>query len=448
MIDLRGKVNSESNNSEFRPPRVRVVGMGGAGIAAVDQIVLRGHEELDLLVVDTDEQPLLASVAEHRLLCGELQVHGLGCRGDADRARLVSEEDFELLNKTIEGCDYLLIAVGLGGGSGGGMLPTLLRLAQQERIQVVVLASLPFECEGPICQAQALRQLDEIRSISDCVMVCSLERMLLTGAVKERFRLGYEIMHECFARSIIALAKLIAQPGLLPLSFADVRSLFGRLQGIGVPENCWIGYTEGLLDLKNEELIEDLLAAPLMTGDDVWRQADRALVSIEGGRELSILEVQELMQQLQSRLPRPLPLAVSAHFSNQSEGKVKVTMLLARTLDSDKPIHSTPLITQPVVPVELPVKAPEIEVMEVLKEVQTQSRKKSVRSASEPVLAVKEMVMDEGTEPFFKNSRSKQEELPLEAPSRGRFEKSSETIYKGENLDTPTFRRRRVAIRL
>jgi cell division protein FtsZ len=495
MIDLRGK-HDELTGGANPQLRFRVLGLGRAGIAILDRLVLSGFEHLDMVAVDTDEQTLMSTVLQRRLLLGEKISGGLGCFGDPQRAYEIAQAEEESLQRILEGCDYLLIAAGLGGGTGGGLLPKILEMAQAERIQSIVFGTLPYDCEGEHRSHVALEQLKQARSAADCVLTTSYERLTPFFTQEAGYRKGFEWMQETESKALYSILMLLEQPGLFPLSFADLRSLYGRLQGYETSENCLIGYAEGELNIENESLLDDLLEGPLLAGEDVWKEMDRALLSVSGGKELSVLEIQEVMRQLQNRFARPLPVAVSAHFEGPQDGKIRLTLMLAKTTESHQPKvirQSKPLVApslvpvaetferssfpsavdsemEPVVYLEAPEMmsdlqeerkveqeiTPEMEVVETLREVAsrnivpTMEIEASAEPESEPEFAFEMATVGEGGSKSrkTKSKKVKQEELPLEAPNRGRFEKASETFWKGENLDQPTFKRRRLYIRL
>ena len=471
MIDLRGK-HDKDNNKMNAKARFRVLGLGRAGISVLDRLVLGGLDHLDMVALDTDEQTLLTTVLQRRLLLGEKIAGGLGCWGDAQRGYEIAQAEQESLKLILNDCDYLLISVGFGGGTGGGILPKILEMAQAERVQTVVFGTLPYACEGETRVALSLEQLHQARNFADCVLTSSHERLTPYFTREANHRKGYEWMHQIESKVIYSILMILEQPGLFPLSFADLRSLYGRLQGSLNSENCLIGYAEGTLGVENEALLDDLLEGPLLAGEDVWREMDHALLSVSGGKELSVLEIQEIMSQIQNRFARPLPVAVSAHFEGPQDGKIRLTLMLAKTIETESPVlvqERKPSISipekceialtpredfEPVIILEMPEQFDEVTTF--VPSPQRQAQADTIESIS---------VAEELTTPDFafqmggvpedagknrksKSKKVKQEELSLETPNRGRFEKASETFWKGENLDQPTFKRRSLYVRL
>lgn len=474
MIDLRGK-HEKHMSGETSRPRFRVLGLGRAGISVLDRLVLGGLDHLDMVALDTDEQTLLSTVLQRRLLLGEKIAGGLGCWGDAERGYEIAEVEKESLKLILDGCDYLLITVGFGGGTGGGVLPKILEMAQAERVQTVVFGTLPYQCEGETRVTLSLEQVNQARNFADCVLTTSHERLTPYFTREANHRKGYEWMHQIESKVLYSILMLLEQPGLFPLSFADLRSLYGRLQGSQSSENCLMGYAEGVLGLDNEALLDDLLEGPLLAAEEVWREMDHALLSVSGGKELSVLEIQEIMRQIQNRFGRPIPVAVSAQFEGPQDGKIRLTLMLAKTIESEQPREikeSKPILPlfnereiqpiqsnasadfEPVIILEMPEQfdvAPEpVETVEVPLRAELNESALFSETITTPELSFE---MSEFPERETKGKRAKakkvkQEELSLEAPNRGRFEKASETFWKGENLDQPTFKRRALYVRL
>ncbi len=471
MIDLRGKHEKQMSGVTSKP-RFRVLGLGRAGISILDRLVLGGLEHLDMVALDTDEQTLLSTVLQRRLLLGEKIAGGLGCWGDAQRGYEIAQVEQDSLRLILDGCDYLLIAVGFGGGTGGGVLPKILEMAQAERVQTVVFGTLPYACEGEGRTTLALEQLHQARNFADCVLTSSHERLTPFFTREANHRKGYEWMHQIESKVIYSILMLLEQPGLFPLSFADLRSLYGRLQGSQTSENCLIGYAEGTLGVDNEALLDDLLEGPLLAGEDVWREMDHALLSVSGGKELSVLEIQEIMRQIQNRFGRPIPVAVSAHFEGPQDGKIRLTLMLAKTIEveisepvkerkSSLPVSvkqdlslSARVDFEPVIILEMPEQFDSTPVLVPTTPVTQRSEageRVPVLEESAPAEFAFEMGEASGVTAKSKKSKSKkvkQAELSLEVPNRGRFEKASETFWKGENLDQPTFKRRSLYVRL
>jgi hypothetical protein len=287
-----------------------------------------------------------------------------------------------------------------------------------------------------------------------------------------------------------------------------VRSLYGRYAGSEVLENCWAGHVEGDIHDRAEDLVARLMACPLIADEAIWKQVDHAIVAVSGTRHLGLSDVQEMVTAFKDKMPIDIPIATSASLDEQSHDKVRMTVLLATTAPArlsapeivaaaeqavsnkkprpvadTKPLPKLKSKPQPALEPEIeaePELQPEApaEPLPPVAPVFKVPRKKAPPKPTAPPVPVAQVpatieshpVSDEellppsaveleppvtasapGAVPPVKATRrhlARQEEMSFEAPPRGRFEKTHETMYRGENLDQPTFRRRGLKIRV
>ncbi len=449
------------------PDRVRIVGLGQTGVAVCDQIVLHGRAPHDLWVFDSDQQTIEGSIVPNRHLLGRNLVHGLGSNGDIELAREIVALEENRLSHATHGCDFLILILGLAGCTGLALSEYLIEEGRKSGARVIVIGVQPFAFEGWARREKAVSAIAQLRAEADSVLVLSHDRLTEDPITAKNVRHGFHLMHQLMAQMTQALTQIVCKRGLVQLSFADVRSLYGRYAGAEVLENCWAAHVEGDIHDRPEELIERLLASPFINDDSIWKNIDHAIVAVSGTRDLGLSDVQELVGLLKDRLPTNLPLVASANLEEEDHDKVRLTVLLARTapvpakvieervVEKIKARKPAPAKIAPPVATEPVAKAP----VTAKKIPQPDSAPPKPKPA--PVLAAQPalpagvyqvpagIVPDE--EPQAAGSGrfiAKQEEMQFEGPTRGRFEKTHETIYNGENLDQPTFRRRRLVIRL
>lgn len=443
--------------------RLRVIGLGQAGIGALDQIVMYGLDQYDLLVVDTDQQTLEGSVVKQRMLLGETITRGMGCSGDHELGAEVAAASEEELREATSDCDYLILTLSFGGATAGMLAPQLIKAATKQNVKTIVIGTMPFAFESRRRQANAMRTVAQLRRCADSVMVFASDRFSTLPEVNGNIRQGFHFINQLTARSIESLAQVLSKKGLIQLSFADVRSLYGCLANTSLTENCWAGWAEIDNTQKLTELIDNVLDSPLL-GKEAWEQADRAIVSISGGTKMSLVQVQKVLNELQTRLPDNFPVAASATMEENCKGTLRMTVLLAKTKVPEGTVEEIESTKSPEV-------LPDTVALPNLAELQshaaaneeldnaTDEAESEIPDLSEAELELNhsqrhQLDQGNGSElPIPRHGRTKkyiarQEELPFEAGHRGRFEKSIETIYEGENLDQPTFRRQKLAIRL
>jgi hypothetical protein len=291
-------------------------------------------------------------------------------------------------------------------------------------------------------------------------------------------------MHQLMAQMAQALAQIVCKRGLIQLSFADVRSLYARYADAEVLENCWAAHVEGDTHDGAEYLVQRLLGSPILNDESVWRLADHAIVAVSGARDLGLSDVQELVGTLKDNLPVNIPIATSASLDDDDHEKVRMTVFLAATAPAPaetgdtrgseprpakkpKPMAETTLLTGIKGSLKSPeessskamaatkkIAPPTPAALKKAKPPQAPPPKPAeispLRKEEEmPVEALAETAPVSSTEtPAQRKHIAKQEEMQFESAPRGRFEKTHETMYRGENLDQPTFRRRGVVIKL
>jgi len=461
------------------PDRVRILGLGQAGTAVCDQIVLHGRGTHDLWVFDSDQMTIESSVVPNRVLLGRSLVHGLGCSGDIELAReIVAIEEAQLAPVT-KGCDFLILVLGLAGSTGVALAERLIELGRESGAKVIVVGVQPFAFEGTSRREKAVFAIGDLRAEADSVLVLSNDRLSNHPETLKNIRNGFHLMNQQMAKTAQALAQIVCKRGLIQLSFADVRSLYGRYTGSEVLENCWVAHVEGNINDCTDELIDELLEGPLLREESIWKQIDHAVVAVSGTRNLGLSEVQELVCALKDRLPVNIPIATSASLDDESHDQVRLSVLLAMTAPvlvperttaenganakKSRPVTETarmpsvpakvkpqsvepPIATQKTTrmprakPAHVPVPVPAAEAQ---KPIMPEEAPPPVKAITAPLPAPAEIAGLRGSRRFV----AKQEEMQFESPTRGRFEKTHETMYRGENLDQPTFRRRGLKIR-
>jgi cell division protein FtsZ len=447
------------------PDRVRVIGLGHTGVSACDQLVLRGQPLQDLWAFDSDQQTIEASIVPNRYLLGRNLVHGLGANGDIELAREIVALEENRLSHVAHGCDFLILILGLAGSTGLALAEYLTEEARKSGARVIVVGVQPFAFEGWSRHEKAVKAIEELRREADSVLVLSHDRLTEEDSTVKNVRHGFHLMHQIMAQTTQALAQIVCKRGLVQLSFADVRSLYGRYAGTETLENCWVAHVEGDIHDRTEELIQRLMEGPLVGDESIWKSVDHAVVTISGTRSLGLSDVQEIVGVLKDRLPSNLPLAASACTDDAENEKLRITLLLART--APVPATSGKEIPAPKsIPVESPPARPAAGKSAAVPEPVAAAPKKTAAKKPRPTPAAKpkpiplrvEEILPPEEEQAEEISEAapgaptrfiaKQEEMQFEGPPRGRFEKTHETIHNGENLDLPTFRRRRLEIRL
>jgi cell division protein FtsZ len=477
MIEFTPDGPFSEKADQLFPGRVRVIGLGQTGAAVCDQLVLHGRPAQDLWVFDSDQLTIEGSVVPNRHLLGHSLVHGLGCSGDVVLAREIVAQDEAKFLPVSRGCDFLVLLLGLGGATGVALAERLIELGHEAGAKVIVIGVQPFAFEGIARRERAIQAIAEMRRNADSVLVLAHDRIADSPVAVKNIRHGFHVMHQLLAETTQALSQIVCKRGLIQLSFADVRSLYGRYAGSEVLENCWAAHVNGDIHDRPEDLVAQLFACPLLADESIWKHVDHAIVAISGTRDLGLSDVQEMVGAFKDRLSVDIPIATSASLDEESHDKVRMTVLLAMTAPARLSVPEiVAAVEKPAekkerpVPKTVPLPEVKIDVEPPVKKVSIKKKISPKPTAPPAPVTVENLTINEEelmpaadmeieppiTEPVSippapRSTRrylAKQEEMSFEGPPRGRFEKTHETMYRGENLDQPTFRRRGLKIQL
>jgi cell division protein FtsZ len=266
-------------------PVLRVIGVGGAGVNAVNRMIEAGVQGVQFIAVNTDLQSLHQSSADITLHIGSEVTRGLGSGSDPDLGRRAALESADQIKSLLKGADMVFIAAGAGGGTGTGAAPVVARIARELGALTVGIVTKPFSFEGSRRGEQAERGIEELASEVDTLIVIPNSRLLSVldkrVSMVDAFRMADDVLRQ----GVQGISDLITLPGLINLDFADVRTIMSEagtaLLGIGM----------GVGDQRAIDAAERAVASPLL--ETSVEGARSILLSITGGRDLSLWEVNE-----------------------------------------------------------------------------------------------------------------------------------------------------------
>jgi cell division protein FtsZ len=415
--------------------RIKVCGVGGAGCNAASFIAQDKLEHIEFLLLNTDAQALAASPLPDKLVLGQKRARGLGTGGDPEMGRAAAEDDAPRLRAFCEGADIIFILTGLGGGTGTGAAPVLARLARESGALVLALATLPFDFEGGRRQRQAVAGLHHLKAAADAVICLPNQKLFKLLDENTSFLETFKISNSLMAEGLRGIWRLLTQTGLINIDFADLCSV---TRGRHVASSFATAEAGG--ERRGEQVIEKLLSHPLLDGGQVLNESDAVLVSLVGGPDLTMSEVNKVMEPLQRQCENA-HLIFGAAIDDTFTGQLSVTLIASR--------HSaTQTAPPPTAAAAAPVAEPNPTV-----DMQFLDPAPPPRPASRFVAPAPEMSNEKKEQMYTRqtgHSRRKrsrmQKELPLEIVFKGRFDKSEPTIRHGEDLDLPTYIRRGVAL--
>ncbi len=300
-------------------PRISVLGVGGGGCNIVSWMK-KGIVGARILALNSDAQHLSITKADERILLGYKTTGGLGCGGFPEQGLLAAEESAIDIERAIDDSDLVIITTTLGGGTGTGAAPVVAKIARGLGSLTVGVVTIPFEVEGTRLD-KAKDGLKKLLEICDSVIVIdnnSLRKVVGCLPIKEAFG----VANDSIVAFIKNLSETLAAPGLMNLDFADVRAI---MKDAGV---CAIGFGEGSGDTKVEDAVEKALDTQLLDIGDI-REAEGALVQIEGGEDMTLEDVNRAGELVLERVSPSAKVAWGATVDSEMEGKLRATVVLA-----------------------------------------------------------------------------------------------------------------------
>ena len=434
------------------PLTLKVLGVGGAGCNVVEHMARSYFPGVSFYALNTDLRALAGCSTALSNPVGSKRTRGLGAGGDPEIGRAAAEDDAEQLRVLCAGIDVIVIVAGLGGGTGTGASPVVARIAKESGALVLAIATLPFECEGTRRQRQAQSGLAALKAAADAVICLPNERVLKLIDENTSLVETFKITNDLLTQGVRAVWRLLTRTGIINVDFADLCSVVrGRHS-----ESCF-ATVEARGENRTRDAVEKLLQSPFLDGGAVLDGAESVLVSLAGGPELTMAEVNRVMAGI-NRACDGAHIIMGATVEEEFADKLSVTIIATRGRQStpggvaDSPstegaVDSDPSVTPDVPVVDNGSAGLRDQFLSPAPEPRTVSRYVAPPPSLTPEQTEQALVQQNGGKPPRKiRSRMRQGILPLEIISKGRFEKSEPTVYQGEDLDVPTYIRRGVAL--
>ena len=302
---------------------IRFLAVGTAGARILDGLRSRSSSPLDCAHADTSPESLRLSPIERKITLGQSVTHGLGAGGDPDIGRLSAEADLASIREFAGGARLVFVVTGLGGGTGSGAAPVIARAARESGALVLVIATTPFEIEGRRVQ-YAVESLERLRSAADAVLAISNQRVRRMHDDRTHPHELYQFANELLAQTLQGLWRLLDSPGLIPIEFAHIERLLR-----GRHAESAFAAVRATGENRAHAAAEQLLTHPFLDTGAALASAREVLVSVAGGDDLQIGEVERLVETLQSRCPTA-GFIVGASIDRSLTGHLHVTAITTR----------------------------------------------------------------------------------------------------------------------
>jgi len=471
MIQLNKNYSLPDSLVESVP--VKIISVGGAGLNALDRIVLDGLEKASVVAINTDVQSLSSSVASHKVQLGRTRTRGLGTGGDPELGYEAAVESSDEIREALTDARMVFICTGLGGGTGSGAAPYVAQLAREAGALVIAFVTLPFTFEGKRRTVQAQEALGRFYDLAHAVICFENDRMGDLVSPQSGIHQAFAMADTTISQSIRSIVNLIQRPGLVRIGFDDLLAALRTRNG-----RCLFGYGESDSDNRAHDALTQALRNPLMDRGRMLADAANVLVHVAGGPGMTLSEVEVLMQELGRHVNEQTQILFGAVVDGRLGDRITVTVISSLAADEDlvTQVAAAGTVSAPVAPPnreqhEHP--APQIHIVETepataepafpLENVSFEEPEAAEQTSAAEFVSIepetpihappvvhaptKTSPPPEEKLPAEKSAQAKQEILQFEPVTRGRFEKSEPTIVEGEDLDVPTYLRKNIKVK-
>ena len=323
-------------------PRITVIGVGGAGGNAVNNMITAGLEGVDFVVANTDAQALVNSKADRRIQIGAQLTEGLGAGSDPEVGRAAAEEAMAEIVDQIQGAHMAFVTAGMGGGTGTGAAAVIARACREQGILTIGVVTKPFEFEGPRRMRSADTGINALSKEVDTLIIIPNQNLFRVANEQTGFVEAFAIADEVLHSGVASVTDLMTKPGLINLDFADVRMVMNEMG------KAMMGTGEADGPNRALEAAEAAIANPLLE-DDSMQGASGVLINITGGQDMTLYEVDEAANRIKREVATDANIIIGAIYDDALAGVIRVSVV-ATGIDADETVQRGPR----VVPMERP----------------------------------------------------------------------------------------------
>ena len=301
-------------------PRITVFGVGGAGGNAVNNMITAGLQGVDFVVANTDAQALTSSKAERVIQMGVQVTEGLGAGSQPEVGRAAAEEVIDEIRDHLSGAHMVFVTAGMGGGTGTGASPVIARLAKEMGILTVGVVTKPFHFEGVRRMKYAEQGIAELQKCVDTQIIIPNQNLFRVANEKTTFADAFALADQVLYSGVACITDLMVKEGLINLDFADVRAVMREMG------KAMMGTGEASGEKRALRAAEAAISNPLI--DDVSMKGARGLlISITGGKDLTLYEVDEAATRIREEVDQEANIIVGATFDEALDGIIRVSVV-------------------------------------------------------------------------------------------------------------------------
>ena len=322
-------INFKTPEIKELQPRLLVLGVGGAGGNAINEMIDNGMQGVEFVAVNTDAQDLKHSKAKAKIQIGLNLTKGLGAGAKIDIGQAAADESLNEIINTLQGANMVFIAAGMGGGTGTGAAHVIARAAKELNILTVGVVTLPFLYEGPSRMRRAQQGLEELRKHVDTIIVIPNQNLFKIANEQTTFKESFNLSNNVLMHGVQSVTDLMVRPGIINLDFADVETVMASMG------KAMMGTGESEGEGRAMKAAEMAISNPLID-DYTLKGAKGLLVNITGGEDLKLFEVDEVVNKIRSEVDVEAEVIIGAITDPSLDGKIRVS-IVATSLDGQQP---------------------------------------------------------------------------------------------------------------
>jgi cell division protein FtsZ len=301
-------------------PRITVIGVGGAGGNAVNNMIRAQLEGVEFLIANTDAQALQGSMCERRIQLGQSATKGLGAGARPDVGRVAAEEAVREIADQLAGSNMAFITAGMGGGTGTGAAPVVAQIAREQGILTVGVVTKPFHFEGAHRMRLAESGIQELQQYVDTLIIIPNQNLFRVANEKTTFADAFKMADEVLYSGVRGVTDLMVMPGLINLDFADIRAVMGEMG------KAMMGTGEASGENRAIAAAEAAISNPLL--DEVSMKGARGvLINITGGMDMTLFEVDEAANRIRDEFDPEANIIFGSTFDQSLEGKIRISVV-------------------------------------------------------------------------------------------------------------------------
>ena len=340
-----------TTTQELRP-KITVIGVGGAGGNAVNNMIAANLEGIDFMVTNTDGQALAQSLATRKIQLGRQQTQGLGAGSKPEVGRIAAEESLDDILAELTDSHMVFITAGMGGGTGTGAAPVIAKAARERGILTVGVVTKPFDFEGQVRMRQANAGIEELQAYVDTLIIIPNQNLFRLANERTTFADAFAMADEVLHKGVCGITDLMIKPGDINLDFADIRSVMSEMG------KAMMGTGEASGENRAANAAEAAINNPLLDETNM-NGAQAVLINITGGTDMTLFEVDEAANHIRREVDSEANIIIGSAIDDKMDGIMRVSVVatgMEAGQISQRP--SSPMASTMAAPVTQPAAQP------------------------------------------------------------------------------------------